>query len=87
MNFIVTTTIHSPTEAILKFCNKADWTFIIVGDLKTPHSEYLDLERRYENVKYLTPTYQDQKYYELSGLLQQFNAKIFEQENVSLICK
>ena len=59
MNYIVTTTIHSPTEAILRFCEKDDWSFVIVGDLKTPHQEYYDLEKRYPNVIYLPPVTQE----------------------------
>jgi len=66
MKCIVTTTIYSPSEATLKFCEKSDWTFIIVGDKKTPHNEYLELEKRYSNVKYLTPEYQETNYRELS---------------------
>ena len=41
--FIVTTTINSPTEATRKFAKIAvrdEWTFIIIGDTKTPHGEY-----------------------------------------------
>ena len=45
---IVTTTINKPTEATLKFCeisNRDNWEFIIVGDTKTPHSDYLELQK------------------------------------------
>ena len=41
--FIVTTTINKPTVATLKFAEISDrdnWTFVIVGDTKTPHDEY-----------------------------------------------
>jgi hypothetical protein len=34
--FIITTTINSPTEAILKYDNMEDWNLIVVGDKKTP---------------------------------------------------
>ena len=34
--FIVTTTINSPTQAILKYDNMKDWNLIVVGDLNTP---------------------------------------------------
>jgi hypothetical protein len=47
--FIVTTTINEPTKATLKFCNIAkekDWTFVIVGDTKTPHHLYNELQKR-----------------------------------------
>lgn len=66
---IVTTTIHKPSEATLKFCeiSKNDnWIFIIVGDKKTPHHDYLSLVEQFTNVKYLTPEYQEKKYKELS---------------------
>lgn len=69
MKAIVTTTIHSPTEAIMKFCGKADWTFIIVGDLSTPHDEYVALKDKYKNVIYLHPEYQQREYNELSDII------------------
>jgi hypothetical protein len=67
--FIVTTTINAPTLATLKFCNIAqekDWTFVIVGDTKTPHDLYRELEVNYKNVVYLAPEQQEQFYPELS---------------------
>lgn len=66
---IVTTTIHSPTKAILEFCKKADWNFIIVGDLKTPHKDYEQLMLIYPNLTYLSPSKQEQKYKELSNAI------------------
>jgi hypothetical protein len=69
--YIVTTTINSPTEATLKFCEIAkekNWTFIIVGDTKTPHNEYQKLEEEYP-VVYLTPDKQDYLYPELSEVI------------------
>ena len=35
-NFIITTTINQPTEAIIKYDNLVDWNLIVVGDKKTP---------------------------------------------------
>ena len=35
-NFIIITTINSPSEAILGFRNWADWHLVVVGDRKTP---------------------------------------------------
>jgi hypothetical protein len=64
--YIIITTINKPSEAIFKFCEKRDWFFIIVGDLKTPHEEYYKLEKQFSNVKYLTPEYQKNEYKELS---------------------
>jgi len=70
--FIVTTTINNPTEATLKFCEIADkknWNFIIVGDTKTPHDEYLKLQAKYKNVVYLPPEIQKSLYPELSDII------------------
>lgn len=66
---IVTTTINKPTKATLRFCSMQDWTFIIVGDVITPHKEYLELEKKYKNVLYLTPEIQEKKYKKLSDLI------------------
>ena len=38
MKFIVTTTINSPTEAILRFSKMRDWQLVIVLDKKTPEN-------------------------------------------------
>ena len=69
---IVTTTINKPTIATLKFAEiseKNNWLFIIVGDTKTPHDDYLELETNFNNVKYLTPQYQDKNYKEISDII------------------
>ena len=52
--YIVTTTINSPTLATRKFCEFKDWTLVVVGDTKTPHDEYKNL-----NCIYLSPDEQD----------------------------
>ena len=59
--YIVTTTINSPTLATIKYSRKEDWTLIVVGDTKTPHQEYEDLD-----CIYLSPEYQEKTYPELS---------------------
>jgi hypothetical protein len=82
MKCIVTTTINSPTEATLKFCEKSDWIFIIVGDKKTPHGEYFELEKQFSNVKYLTPEYQEMHYKELSDAI---GWKCIERRNVGFV--
>ena len=73
MNFhkiIVTTTINKPSRAILKFAAMPDWGMIIVGDKKTPHRDYFDLESRFfGKVKYLEPNMQDSLYPDLSKAL------------------
>ena len=70
--FIVTTTINNPTTATLKFCKIAhekNWTFVIVGDTKTPHDKYRKLEREFKNVTYLNTEQQDKLYPELSNVI------------------
>ena len=49
--FIVTTTINSPTLATRKFAAMEDWTLIVVGDTKTPHLEYEELDCIYLSPK------------------------------------
>lgn len=69
---IVTTTINPPTKATIKFCEIAlrdEWGFIIVGDSKTPHNEYYELEKKFPCVTYLTPKHQEEKYKELSDTI------------------
>ena len=70
---IVTTTINSPTPALIKFAEIAvrdGWDLIIVGDKKTPHAEYLDFCKKYENVPiYLSPEDQEDISRELSDLI------------------
>lgn len=70
--FIITTTINNPTKATLKFCeisDRDDWQFVIVGDSKTPHEEYFELEKIYKNIKYLCPNQQNDLYPELSEII------------------
>jgi len=71
--YIVTTTINEPTEATLKFIQlavKKDWTFVIVGDTKTPHDSYHLLANTYHpNVVYLHPEQQEKMYPELSDII------------------
>jgi hypothetical protein len=66
---IITTTINSPTKATLLFCEKTDWKFTIVGDTKTPESEYREIERKFPNVEYLSPQQQENLYKELSDCI------------------
>lgn len=82
MKCIITTTIYPPSEATLKFCEKKDWHFIIVGDLKTPHDEYIELERTNTNVRYLTPDYQAARYPEISNSI---GWNTIQRRNIGLI--
>jgi hypothetical protein len=61
---IVCTTINPPTKAIIKFSKIPGWDLIIVGDLKTPHSDFEDV-----SCKYLSPIEQNNTYPLLSDAL------------------
>jgi hypothetical protein len=84
--FIVTTTINSPTIATLKFAKIAKndgWTFIIVGDSKTPHSEYRELEDKYHPcVEYLHPEEQAEMYPKLSEII---GWKTIQRRNIGFV--
>lgn len=62
--FIVTTTINSPTKATRKFAEMKDWTLVVVGDTKTPHKEYEDID-----CVYLSPDIQESINRELSDTI------------------
>ncbi len=49
--FIVTTTIQPPTEATHKFAQMKDWKLVVVGDRKTPSSEYEKINCTYLTVE------------------------------------
>ena len=84
--FIVTTTINSPTTATIKFAEIAkrdNWTFIIVGDSKTPHGEYRELEGKYHpHVEYLHPEEQNEMYPELSDII---GWKTIQRRNIGFV--
>jgi hypothetical protein len=62
-NFIVTTTINAPTEAIERFDAFDDFELIVIGDRKTPPDYKLSRGR------YVTPEEQERRYPRLSRLL------------------
>lgn len=68
--YIITTTINLPTIATKKFAKIAKrdgWIFVIIGDTKTPHEEYLELQDEYHPyVIYFHPAKQTEMYPELS---------------------
>ncbi len=69
---IVTTTINAPTKAIYKFVEIAkrdDWHIFIVGDQKTPHAAYKQLQLDNECVTYITPEMQEEASPLLSELI------------------
>lgn len=83
--FIVTTTINEPTEATIKFAEistKKNFKFIIVGDLKTPHHLYEQLEEKYINLKYLSPEFQKESYPELSEII---GWKTIQRRNIGFV--
>jgi hypothetical protein len=84
--FIVTTTINSPTVATHKFAKIAlrdGWTFVIIGDTKTPHEEYLELQDEYApHVIYLHPAKQEQMYPELSDAI---GWKTIQRRNIGFV--
>ena len=82
---IITTTINSPTTATKKFAQLAqdnNWHFVIVGDTKTPHAEYRELEKRYSKVKYLDPEEQVILYPQLSELI---SWKTIQRRNIGFV--
>lgn len=66
---IVTTTIYEPSTALLKYSTFKDWDMIIVGDKKTPHNSYFELERKNKNIIYLSPEIQEKKYKKISDAI------------------
>jgi hypothetical protein len=62
--FIVTTTINKPTKATIKFSNMPGWTLVVVGDKKTPHYLYKELD-----CVYLSPDMQEHGWKELSDTI------------------
>lgn len=83
--FIITTTINKPTTATLKFCEIADkknFTFLIIGDLKTPHEDYELLVKKHKNVIYLNPTEQENLYPELSEII---GWKTIQRRNIGFV--
>jgi hypothetical protein len=65
MKYIVTTTIYPPSVALKKFAEMKDWKLLVVGDLKTPHEEYENMN----NIIYLSPETQENLYKDLSDLI------------------
>jgi len=83
--YIITTTINEPTEATIKFCKIADekdFTFVIVGDTKTPHDSYKNLADLYNNVVYLSPVEQDMLYPDLSEVI---GWKTIQRRNIGFV--
>ena len=83
--FIITTTINEPTLATRAFINismRDNWTFVIVGDIKTPHESYQMLSRAFPNVIYLHPDKQVELYPELSEII---GWKTIQRRNIGFV--
>lgn len=84
--YIITTTINNPTEATKKFAKIArrdGWKFVIVGDIKTPHEQYKEIEIKYSSyVKYLHPDEQSNMYPELSKAI---GWKTIQRRNIGFV--
>lgn len=74
---IVTTTINPPTEALIKYSKKKDWSLIVIGDLKTPHDAYKEVD-----CIYISPEEQKKKYPELSEVI---GWKTISRRNIGLV--
>lgn len=66
---IVTTSINRPTKATLAWCNRKNYDIIMVGDLKTPQNDYVELMKKYNNFKYLGISDQEDLSKELSDAI------------------
>jgi hypothetical protein len=66
---IVTTTINPPTKALLRYIKMKEWNVVVVGDKKTPHKEYQQIQKQYQNVYYLGVQEQEKKYPKLSDVI------------------
>ena len=71
--YIVTTTINLPTLATRRFAQIAadrGYTMVVVGDTKTPHVAYYELEQEFgPSFVYLHPSQQEALYPELSSTI------------------
>ncbi len=78
MNFIVTTTINPPTEALIKYSKFKNWKLVVVGDLKTPEKKY----KKLKNIIYLNPKDQNRISPKLSKLI---GWKCIQRRNIGYI--
>ncbi len=62
--YIILTTIDPPNEAVKKFSEVKGYTFVVVGDQKTPHDDYKSI-----NCIYLHPDEQQSLYPKLSKII------------------
>ena len=75
--YIVLTTINEPTEATIKFSQMDGWKLIVVGDTKTPHESYKNID-----CIYLSPEYQQNKYKDISDYI---GWKSIQRRNIGFI--
>ncbi len=70
--YIIMTTVSRPTPATIAFCHIANdkkWRLIVVGDRQTPHRAYRRCMKEFENVVYLHPDEQGERYPVLSDAI------------------
>lgn len=82
---IVSTSINKPTKATLKFAEIAkrkNWLFVMVGDLSSPHEDYLKLQKENSNFQYLTPDFQQKEYLKLSECI---GWKTIQRRNIGFV--
>lgn len=83
--FIITTTINRPTKATLKFCEIAEeknFKFVVIGDLNTPHQDYHNLEKKFDNFEYLHPEKQERLFPDLSQII---GWKTIQRRNIGFV--
>lgn len=61
---IVTTTINPPTEALVRFSRMEGWDLLVVGDLRTPHELFTEID-----CHYYSPEAQERDFPQLSSLI------------------
>ena len=83
---IVTTTINKPTKATKKYvelCKQKGFTFVIVGDTKTPHKSYEELENELPSqIIYLSPDKQEELFENLSNCI---GWKTIQRRNIGFV--
>lgn len=80
---IVSTSINPPTTQTKNLINKSkekNWKFIMVGDTKTPHDLYEELQS--DNFEYLSPEFQEREYPKLSQVL---GWKTIQRRNIGFV--
>lgn len=75
---IATTTINPPTKALIDYTKLKGWHVVVAGDLKTNH----DLYKNIDNLTYLSPKQQEEKYFKLSNMI---GWNCIERRNIAIL--